>query len=90
MKWYRVWMSQIEAIEIDKATEKTVTIKGRRFNRDAWQFYSPTWEEAHAHLLADAEARVLAARRSLELAQGYLGNAKGMKPPPPSTSGAES
>jgi hypothetical protein len=81
MIWYKVWLGKIEPVEVDKFTDKTVTIKGRRQSRYAWQFFAPTWEEAHAHMLSEAENSLALARRTLERAQGYLDNIKGMTPP---------
>lgn len=43
--------------------------------------YFDTWEQAHAEVLRAAEDRVLDARRSLELANSYAGNVRGMKEP---------
>ena len=40
-----------------------------------------TWAEAHTALLARANDRLVAARRELQLAQGYHGNVVGMKEP---------
>lgn len=82
MNWYMGWLGKIEPVEIKSATDKTVTLAcGRRQNRDSWQVFAPTWEEVRQSLLAEAEDRVMAARRQLELAQGTLGNIKGMKDP---------
>lgn len=89
MIWYKVWIGKIEAVEVDKFTDKTITIKGRRQNRDAWQFFAPTWEEAHAHMLSEAEDGLARARLSLERSKSHLGYVKGIKPPT-CTSKAES
>jgi hypothetical protein len=40
-----------------------------------------TWAEAHAALTRRAEAKLTAARLSLQYAQGFAGNVRGMKPP---------
>ena len=41
----------------------------------------PTWEEAHAALLASAERNLTSARLRLQAAQGEHGYIKGMKKP---------
>jgi len=43
--------------------------------------YHDTWSDAHTYLMRRAESNVKEARRQLELANGHLGNVKGMKPP---------
>ena len=40
-----------------------------------------TWAEAHAELMRRAEAQLADARRVLQVAQGHVGNVRGMKPP---------
>lgn len=49
--------------------------------RSEFEQYHNTWADARDYLLTRAESGVIAARRSLELAQAKLGNIKGMKPP---------
>lgn len=53
--WYKVdgyYSKEIEAVEVEKFTEKTVTLKGgRRQNRlSDYHNYYPTLEEAVAHV----------------------------------------
>lgn len=94
--WFKTggWKEKIQPVEVVKTTEKFVTIREERFSFGPKKFderrcakegsydrYFPTWEEAHAYLLNKAEAKLVSARRSLELAQGELGNVKGMKKP---------
>lgn len=81
----------IEAVEVERETESSVwvvdTWRGERGNtrrhakRSDWDNYFDTWEEAKAFLMAQAEAKVTAARRALDSANGELGNVKGLKPP---------
>jgi len=40
-----------------------------------------TWAEAHVELMNRAEAQLTASRLSLQHAQGFAGNVRGMKPP---------
>lgn len=82
-RWYRTAFRAIEAVDVEHWNDTSVWIGGRRRTRvSAWQALFPTWQEAHAHLLAEAELKLIAARRALELAQGEHGNIKGMKEPP--------
>lgn len=83
MKWYRAWatFNSIEAVEIEKSTDSSVWIDGRRHSRAGWQSYFPTWQEAKDYLISEAEKSVQSARRVLDHAYGKLGNAKGMKQP---------
>jgi hypothetical protein len=89
MKWFRAWatFNSIEEVEIEKFTDASVWIGGRRHARLGWQSYFQTWSEAKDYLIAEAEQAVVIARRVLEHAQGKLGNAKGMKAPSPVSEG---
>jgi len=40
-----------------------------------------TWAEAHVELTRRAGDRLATARRQLEVAQGFAGNVRGMRPP---------
>ncbi len=53
----------------------------RQLRESCGEKWFPMWEEARAFALEKAEEKVQAARRSLELANAYLGNVKGMKKP---------
>lgn len=83
-QWFqadRYGVGRILPVTVDRATEASVWVGGRRraIATDC-EIYAPTWEAAHAWLLSYAEARVAQARRLLELANSYHGNVKGMKP----------
>jgi hypothetical protein len=83
----------IKQIEIERETAQCVwlytnsidknNVRGTRRSakRDSYAQYHDTWGDAHAFLIAKAEGNVAACRRSLESANGKLGNIKGMKPP---------
>ena len=89
--WYQTSVlrsSLIEPVQVVKSTEKTVTLAAKANGRErrsaiasTYDCYFRTWEEAHAYLLERAESKVQSARRSLELANSYLGNVRGMKKP---------
>lgn len=77
-------------VECERETEQSVFVinpkypnikPSRQAKISSYSQYHDTWADAHAHLLAMAEASVAACRRSLELANAKLGNIKGMKPP---------
>jgi hypothetical protein len=82
--WYKVnkWYERVDAVRVERSTDKCVWVNGSRRARisDYEQFFQ-TWAEAHAALMEIAESRVCSARRALELANGFLGNVKGMKGP---------
>ena len=71
---------KIEVVEVERKTEKTVWIDGRRHAQlNDYHAYFDTFDEAKTYLLGVAESKLDAARRNLENAQGYMGNVKGLK-----------
>lgn len=85
MLMYEAWASfnSIKPVEVDRATDKSVYIKGNRRARvtDGYTSYFDTWDEAKAHLVACNERVVNGYRVQLERASSRLGNAKGLKKP---------
>jgi hypothetical protein len=84
-KW---WPAKITAHECIKETASFVWLKGFYFgDKDGIEKLKKngdifdTWAEAHAELTRRAEAKLATARRHLEVAQGFAGNVRGMKPP---------
>jgi hypothetical protein len=76
------WRDEIRAVEVDKETESSVWISGRRRPKLAQSAtFHDTWDEAHAHLTAIAEGEVMHHRIALERAKSRAGNIKGMKRP---------
>jgi hypothetical protein len=89
------WRRQIEPVECTRDTGKSVWVLERPFSMFKAEKQRPpverrrakvpdfhdTWEEAHAYLLGRAEVALVAARRSLQIAQDAYGNVKGMKRP---------
>lgn len=80
------YAAQIDAYECTKETASFVWLTGvhsgnepTKKKRDCDVF--DTWEAAHAELTRRAETSLNAARRQLQLAQGFAGNVRGMKPP---------
>jgi hypothetical protein len=87
LMWSR---AEIETVEVMRETNLCVFLpckptnrnpKGERKELKAASVSHDTWEEAHLSLTNLAEAKVMSARRSLELANSFAGNVKGMKKP---------
>jgi hypothetical protein len=76
------WGKMIEPVQVEKETASSVWINGRRnAKRTSYENYFDTWEEAKEFLTEYAENMLATARRSLETAQGFAGNVKGLKAP---------
>ena len=72
----------IEPIEIDRETDFSVFIgKERNAKRSSWHNYFDTWDDAKTFLLEHAESEAASCRRQLEVANGKLGNIRGLKKP---------
>ena len=73
-----VWFMQVPwsiGATSKPAEERKATKMGGKFE------YHETWESARLCLLVDADEKVLAARRHLEICNSYYGNVKGLKEP---------
>lgn len=76
------YRNRITAIEIERETDSSVWIGGRRSAKSTeYDNYFDTWDEAHKFLLDKAGALLDAARHRLQQAQAAHGNIKGMKQP---------
>ena len=82
---------KIEQVEVLRETAACVFLvplgfqkNGKTERREAKQGdyaqYHDTWVAARAYLLCKAESKVKEVRRQLDIANGQLGNIKGMKP----------
>ena len=73
----------IVEVEVQRETEISVWINGRRRNKRSrdWANFFDRWDEAKAYLMEKYAARLAGARRRLEIAQSEYGNVKGLKPP---------
>ena len=70
----------IEEVDIEKETDKSVWINGRRLSRrSSWDSYHDTWDDAKKFLLDIAEQKLTLARHVLNKAQSEYGNVKGLK-----------
>jgi hypothetical protein len=80
--WYEVWLDDIRPIKVQRSTDDSVWIAGRRRKRlcDSYAYF-PTWDEAKSYLVEQAQQKVDSCRRQLEYYKGKLGNAEGKKPP---------
>jgi len=91
MKKYKTagnWNAKIEVVECEKETAACVWVyhylnqPSRRNNkRSSYDNYFDSFQEAKDFLIEQGEAQVKTARRRLEEANSYLGNAKGLKDP---------
>lgn len=77
--WYEAslsrWGKRVAPVQVEKSTDKTVTINGRRCNRltSDWRCYFPTEKEAWDYLVQRATAKVEEAQRSLQYLRSELG-----------------
>lgn len=79
---YRTRWDQIERIECERETKSSVFINGQRQAKtSSYESFHDSWEAAHAFLFDKQRLLVERLRRQLEVANGKLGNIKGMKPP---------
>ena len=70
----------IEAVEVEKETDKSVWIDGNRSaKRSGYNNYFDSWGEAHLFLLDKAGRKLDSAKFSLQRAQGEYENIKGLK-----------
>lgn len=75
------WLELIQEVEIEKETEKSVYVRGSRLAKvGQYHRYHDSWADAREFLLRQAENKVEACRRTLEVAKSKLGNIKGLKP----------
>ena len=78
------WLSpNIDAIYFVRETNLALfnALGGKVLKRTSNVEYHDTWESAHLALTKNAERKVLAARRSLEVANSFAGDVRGMKKP---------
>lgn len=84
--WYEIanyGTPKITPVRVLRETSKQIVLADchpANARRNKAHTYFPTWDEAHAYLLSETEARVIAARQTLERERGKLGNIKGMRP----------
>jgi uncharacterized protein YqjF (DUF2071 family) len=91
IKWKTgLYGTDIERVECTRETEHTVWMMGRWGNKKKerkaakvaeFARYHDSWELARDFLVETGESKVAAARLMLERAQGFLGNAKGLRKP---------
>lgn len=79
--WYEAWMDKITPVEVERHTELSVWVHGRKHARKSWRAYFPTWDGAREWLLSKAQDELDSARRSLQRAQAKHGRIKGMRQP---------
>ena len=70
----------IEEVEVDRETDVSVFIeKQRHAKRSSYYNYFDTWDEAKDFLLKKATGEAEKYRRLLEVANGRLGNIRGLR-----------
>lgn len=84
---YRTRFDKIEALEVERETDKQVVLparnsfRSRRENKvSGWSNWHDTWNAAHEFLIANAERDVETLRMRLEQAKGKLWQIRGMTP----------
>jgi hypothetical protein len=71
---------EVEKVEVEKETELSVWIKGRREAKETQcSAFFDTFQEAKDFLIDVFEKKAQTVRRQLERTNGYIGNAKGLK-----------
>lgn len=85
---YRTRFDKIEALEVERETEKQVFLPAKHGNRairenkvSDWSNWHDSWDLAHNFLVAKAERDVELLRMRLEQAKGKAEKIRGMKPP---------
>ena len=70
----------IRAVEVERETEASVWVNGRRCAKRAdYHNYFDTWEEAKAFLVEEAERALTGAHRRLDAARSELERMKAIK-----------
>lgn len=84
--WYEIASyntPKITPVRVLRETSKQIVLADchpGNARRNKAHTYFPTWSEAHEYLLHEAEARVIAARRTLERERGAHESIKSMRP----------
>lgn len=75
------WSVEIHALEVERETDSSVWINGRRAaKRSEYHNYFDKWEGAHALLLAKAYSELDQSQKRLDRAQSNLEEIKKLKP----------
>lgn len=78
--------NKIEVVPILRETKASVWIAGwkgqeqRRSKNSGYEKYFDTWEDAHNHLLENAERSLTSAKERLETAEANLAKIRAMEP----------
>ena len=85
MKMWKTRWSDIVEVEVERISEKSVWINGRRRDlRSSCEVYHETWDAAHAYILDQAVRELLQAQCNLDRARSGLETVKAMKSNSPS------
>ena len=75
------WRTYIEKIEIERETDASVWVDGRRFGKKtSYDSFFDTWKDAHEFLLRNAERTVVSLERRLEYANERISEIKALVP----------
>ena len=79
-KAYHCSRPEVKRVEVEKETESSVWIKGRREAKETqYSAFFDTFQEAKDFLIDVFEKKAKTVRLQLERANGYIGYAKGLK-----------
>ena len=79
---YRVWMDEIEKIEIKRETKCFIEdMDGRKEMKDGWRKYFDSWQEAHQYLKDTSNSQLQGAIREVEHLEAKLQAIKDMEEP---------
>ena len=80
--WKLRYNNEISPVTVDRATDKSVWVKGRRVALSSdWESYHKSWEEAHKALLRNAETSLKCWQGKLTQAEAHLAAVRAMKKP---------
>lgn len=77
--WFRVWLGEVRTIKVQRATESSVWVNGRRRSRSGDDAYFPTLDEAVACIVRRAGGRIEIARRQIEAAEKQIAKARALE-----------
>jgi len=81
MTKYRTKWRQIEAVDVEKESDCSVWINGRREAKSSsFKYYFDTWDEAKAHLTMQAERRLAQADSARARALANLAEVHSLEP----------
>lgn len=80
IKYKTTWGTEIETVEIERETESSVWVNGRRSAKKGHYNYFNTWIEAKEHFVAKTRRELEFCKMRLEQARSAFETAKSLKP----------